>query len=118
MISKRLALVGTATTCALILVAWGWTHDGRKHATEKKHHNLRGTITRIDPDAHTFEIQTGRNKVVLCYLDAKSRIHRDGKDIRLQDIKEGERVLCKCAEHTGGRHYSLELLVELPKKTR
>jgi len=95
-----------------------WAHQGHQHGAEKKHHTLSGTITQINPAAQTFAVRTHPNTTLLCYLDSKSIVRRDGKGIHLEDIHEGERVRCKCSEHSGGRHYSLELLVEAPKKRR
>ncbi len=115
MIWKRWSL---AAGCALLVVAAAWAHQGHTHTKEKKHHTLRGTITQIDPAAQTFALQTASPTTVLCYLDSKSIVRRNGKEIRLEDIHDGERVRCKCSEHSGGRHYSLELLVEAPKERK
>ena len=81
------------------------------HGKEKKHHTLRGRITAIDPAAKTFKVETNPGHIVMCYVDSRSVIHRDGKDIQLKDIREGARVRCICSMHEGGRHYTLDLLV-------
>lgn len=104
--------------CAFLMLTPAWAHQGYQHGAEKKHHTLRGTITQIDPAAQTFAVQTAPHTIVLCYLDSKSIVRRNGKEIRLEDIHNGERVRCKCSEHSGGRHYSLELLVAAPKERK
>ncbi len=80
------------------------------------HHILRGRIVHVDPAKGTFEIRTVGHETVPCYVNSRSIIRRNGKPVTLAQVREGERARCICAEQSGERHYSLELLLApLPK---
>ncbi len=111
-----LALIGTLAMAMLASAPAVLAHGG--HGQEKKHHTLRGKIVSVNLEEKSFYLDLGEGKeTVVCWLHSKSRLRRDGKEIRLEDLHPGARVRCRCAEHADGRHYSLDLLVvESPRK--
>ena len=83
-------------------------HGGHEHGKKEKeirHHDLRGTLTAIDPASKTFELKV-KGKPVMCFFDEKTRATREGKDIPLSELKPGDAVTCRCSEEKEGRHYS------------
>ena len=79
------------------------------------HHDLRGVITKVEPEKNRFEIRTGGGRVVLCVVDKETTLKRGHKKITLKDVKPGERARCHCAALRNGRHYSQSLRLEEKK---
>ncbi|MFQ5723246.1 MAG: hypothetical protein ACE5G6_02045 [Terriglobia bacterium] len=80
------------------------------------HHDLRGVITKVEPEENRFEIRTGGGRVVLCVVDKETTLKRGDKKITLADVQPGERAHCHCAALRDGRHYSQSLHLEKKKK--
>ena len=100
-------------SCAVVLmmllaVVPAWPHGGHEHGKqgeEVRHHDLRGTLSAIDPAQKTFELKV-KDKTVMCFFDEKTRITRGGRDIPLSELKPGDVVTCRCSAEKEGRHYS------------
>lgn len=110
----RLAL-GLAALGAVVVVPVGLAaHEG--HTSH--HHDLRGTIKKVEADRNQFEIETGKGHVVLCLIDQNTTIRRGDKKITLAEVQPGERAHCHCAAIRNDRHYSQSLVVEPARKKR
>ena len=82
-------------------------HDRVKH-----HHVLLGKIVKVEPERNELTMETNNDRAVVCIVDSKTVIKRDGRKISLGEIRAGERVRCHCAAITGGKHYSQQLQLE------
>ncbi len=87
-------------------------------AKGRHHHDLRGVITKVEPENHQFEIKTDRDRIVLCYVDDKSTLRRGTAKITLKEVRVGDRARCHCVAQKEGRHYSQSLLLEKKDRER
>lgn len=109
----RLTLAGAALLVA-VGVGGSWAHE----PPTKHHHDLRGVITKVEPEKNQFEIKTDTDHVALCLIDEKTKLRRGDKPIALKDVRPGERARCHCAARRDGRHYSQSLLLEPEKEKK
>ncbi len=81
--------------------------------TVKFHHELRGTILRVDRAKSEFTIETYEKKTVECIVNSKTVFKNNaGKRIKFGDLRPGDRAYCHCQEMRDGKHYSVYLLVQ------
>ena len=93
----------------IALLACALAAGAREHG--KYHHDLRGKVTSVEPAKNQFTFQTNQGEVAVCVIDEKSEIRRDGRKIKLDEVRPGERAYCHCAALKNGKHYSVELLI-------
>lgn len=107
---KRTHFLPLLLAAGLACVTTAWGHE--EHGKVKHHHELRGTIVKVEAEKNQFSIETDRGQVVLCVIDEKTVVKREGKKIELRDVQAGERARCHCAALREGKHYSEQLLLE------
>ena len=107
---RRTSLLAVALSAMLASTASLWSHPGHDHV--KHHHVLLGRIVSVDPDKNEFTINTETDHAVVCFVDSKTVVKRDGRKIDLGEVRAGERARCHCAAIKGGKHYSQQLLLE------
>lgn len=110
---KRNSFLAMLLTGALTCMPLAWGHEG--HEQVKHHHELRGKIVTVEPEKNEFTFETDQGRIVVCVIDAKTVLKRDGKTIQLGDVRAGERARCHCAAVKEGKHYSQQLLLEKKK---
>lgn len=81
--------------------------------TSRYHHELRGTILKVNPAKAEFTIKTYHGEVVECLMNAKTVVkNSDGKRIHFREVRAGDRAYCHCDAMRDGKHYSVYLLVK------
>lgn len=96
---------------ALFMAAPVWGNQSLK--TSSYHHELRGTILKVDKAKNEFTIKTYRGQVVECLANAKTVVKDSGgKRISLSEVRAGDRAYCHCDAMRDGKHYSVYLLVK------
>lgn len=82
-------------------------------AESRYHHELRGTILKVDEAKKEFTIKTYYGQVVECLINAKTVMKdSDGKRINFSEVHAGDRAYCHCDAMREGKHYSVYLLVK------
>ncbi len=114
---RRRLLVSLLVAASVALGGWRPASASQQEKSEAKHHHdLRGVISKVEPEKNQFEIRTDAGRVVLCLIDEETTIKRGSEKIKLKEVRRGQRAYCHCAALRNGRHYSTSLLVEQKEK--
>ncbi len=114
---RKQLLVSLLLASSIALGGWRPASASQQEKAEAKHHHdLRGVISKVEPDKNRFEIRTDAGRVVLCLIDEETTIKRGSEKIELEEVTRGQRAYCHCAALRNGRHYSTSLLVEQKEK--